>query len=155
MKPLLKLATALGPDWGAKGAIIFSCEVETTFKAIEDLAQDQGLRSMSGRPSSQAKTHCVCLWSASLHKHQLGRGKIKALASSPLNVTNIVGNISGRPTSKFRVELITMRTTRFETGYPSSFEVTIDQCFRCRVIYYYRLRPELFSFNFISMFVRK
>ncbi|KAM8715459.1 hypothetical protein ACLKA7_002503 [Drosophila subpalustris] len=93
---------------GAKGAIIFSCEAETTFKAIEDLAQDQGLRSMSEDQVLRPKL-TVCLWSVcglppSINSNWVA-GKIKALGFSPVNVTNIVGNISGRPTSKFRVEL--------------------------------------------------
>ncbi|KAL7726347.1 hypothetical protein ACLKA6_001564 [Drosophila palustris] len=56
-------------------------------------------------------------------------GKIKALGFSPLNVTNIVGNISGRPTSKFRVELDHHENNdRFlKLATLGSFEVTIDK----------------------------
>ncbi|KAL7723747.1 hypothetical protein ACLKA6_013113 [Drosophila palustris] len=65
---------------GAKAAIIFSCETEPTFKAMEDLPR------------------------VACHLQSIP-SKIRALGFSPLKVTNIVGNISGRPTSKFRVEL--------------------------------------------------
>ncbi|KAM8701732.1 hypothetical protein ACLKA7_005014 [Drosophila subpalustris] len=42
-----KVGNSFRSRLGAKGAIIFSCEAETTFEAIKDLAQDQGLRSMN------------------------------------------------------------------------------------------------------------
>ncbi|KAL7725180.1 hypothetical protein ACLKA6_017336 [Drosophila palustris] len=81
---ILKVGNGFRSRLGAKSAIIFSCETEPTFKAMEDLVRGQKLRSMS--------------------EDQVA-GKIRALGFSPLKVTNIVGNISGRPTSKFRVEL--------------------------------------------------
>ncbi|KAL7724593.1 hypothetical protein ACLKA6_010170 [Drosophila palustris] len=90
---------------GAKAAIIFSCETEPTFKAMEDLARGQKLRSMSEDQVLRPKLSVsVSGLPPSINTNWVA-GKIRALGFSPLKVTNIVGNISGRPTSKFRVEL--------------------------------------------------
>ncbi|KAL7723608.1 hypothetical protein ACLKA6_018976 [Drosophila palustris] len=90
---------------GAKAAIIFSCETEPTFKAMEDLPRGQKLRSMSEDQVLRLKLSVsVSGLPPSINTNWVA-GKIRALGFSPLKVTNIVGNMSGRPTSKFRVEL--------------------------------------------------
>ncbi|KAM8702064.1 hypothetical protein ACLKA7_001979 [Drosophila subpalustris] len=128
---------------GAKGAIIFCCEAETTFKAIEDLAREQGLRSMSEDQVIRPKLSViVCGLPPSINTNWVS-GKIRALGFLPLKVTNIVGNISGRPTSKFRVELDhhDNNNSFLKIATLGSFEVTIDklhkhkpivQCFKCQ-----------------------
>ncbi|KAL7724190.1 hypothetical protein ACLKA6_016901 [Drosophila palustris] len=153
-----KVGNSFRSRLGAKGAIIFSCQAETTFKAIEDLAQDQGLRSMSEDQVLRPKlTVSVCGLPPSINTNWVA-GKIKALGFSPLNVTNIVGNISGRPTRKFRVELDHHENNDsfLKLATLGSFEVTIDklhkrkpvaQCFRCQG--YNHISSDCISPNFV------